>query len=258
MGTFRAWGEIPDTTPKWLRVHSTQEWADYYEKSNCEDQRRFFDYYLKGRSENGWLETPKVRLSILNFGLRDVIHTVGRAESTWPLGRTQYIRHYLTIDHTLSLIPKTESASPLKYDALMGKLEFRYVMPAASETTGYFMARILVSSEDHNEMDIFVQVEKLTPELWRQGVMTILPERWALRRLLKFLHDWQIVPQSAGLLFDWGPSGSLRASHALEEDSASTSIQPVYSHSRSVSLQKGEIRALAIPFKPYGMYWEVR
>jgi hypothetical protein len=35
---------------KWLRVHNTGEWSDYFEYSD--DLRRFFDHYLKG-IENG-------------------------------------------------------------------------------------------------------------------------------------------------------------------------------------------------------------
>jgi predicted acyl esterase len=46
-GTFRAWRRIA-SEQKWLRIHNSQEWPDYYDEANVEDLRRFFDRYLKG------------------------------------------------------------------------------------------------------------------------------------------------------------------------------------------------------------------
>ncbi len=37
--------------------------ADYYDETNVEDLRRFFDHYLKGE-DNGWEQTPRVRYSV--------------------------------------------------------------------------------------------------------------------------------------------------------------------------------------------------
>jgi len=66
MGTFRAWREI-GSEKKWLRIHDTQEWPDYYEEKNTEERRKFFDFYLKGIN-NGWEnDTPKVRYALLDL-----------------------------------------------------------------------------------------------------------------------------------------------------------------------------------------------
>lgn len=51
---------------KWLRIHNSQEWPDYYDEMNTEDRRRFFDRYLKG-ANNGWEHTPRVRYSVLDM-----------------------------------------------------------------------------------------------------------------------------------------------------------------------------------------------
>ena len=121
------------------------------------------------------------------------------------------------------------------------------------------MAHLVMSCIGHNEMDVYVLIEKLRDRKQRQGVMTITPQRAALRALFKFMHDWQIGVQKLGPLFYWGPNGVLRASHALDKDEATSSIaQPRYLHTRQVPLQTGEVRILDIPMKPCGMYWEVR
>jgi uncharacterized protein len=48
-GTFRAWRRMA-SEDKWLRIHNTQEWPDYYAEENVEDLRCFFDCFLKGDS----------------------------------------------------------------------------------------------------------------------------------------------------------------------------------------------------------------
>lgn len=45
-GSFEAFRSISSEN-KWLRVHNSSEWPDYYEPQNTEDLRRFFDHYLK-------------------------------------------------------------------------------------------------------------------------------------------------------------------------------------------------------------------
>jgi len=144
----------------------------------------------------------------------------------------------------------------VQYDANTGKAVFQCVITSDMETTGYFMAHLAMSCTDHDEMDVFVQVEKIVKH-WRQGTMTIKPHGVIARSLLKYVaHDWQFGLSKVGLLFHWGPSGVLRASHALDKDERSTSERPLYKHTRKVPLKKGEVRVLDVPISPYGMYWE--
>lgn len=44
-GTFRAYCRLRGS--KWLRVHDTIEWPDYYDSLHQTDLHRFFDRYLK-------------------------------------------------------------------------------------------------------------------------------------------------------------------------------------------------------------------
>jgi predicted acyl esterase len=66
IGAVRAWKDT-NTTEKWLRFHPHQEWyEDYYDRS-VDDLDRFFTKYLK-EEDNGWENTPKVRISMYRFG----------------------------------------------------------------------------------------------------------------------------------------------------------------------------------------------
>jgi hypothetical protein len=67
-GSFEGFRRI-SSKERWLRVHNTGEWPDYYQPEYVEDLRKFFDRYLKG-IKNGWEKTPRVRLSVLDPGAK--------------------------------------------------------------------------------------------------------------------------------------------------------------------------------------------
>jgi hypothetical protein len=257
LGTLKSWAALRESTPKWLRVHNKQEWSDYYDDDAQKDLKRFFDFYLHGRTDNGWDATPRVRLSILHLGLGSLTDTVNRPENEFPLARTHYVRHYLTADGGLSLTAPSDTTTT-SYDSKNGRAVFRYRVPRSCETTGYFMAHLVVSC-DAPGMDVFVQIEKLSPANRRQGTLVIKPQSALIRGAIKTIHDWQFGLDKAGPLLHWGPHGVLRGSHSVSYDAGrSTPSQPFYTHDTKKPFEKGEIRVLDIQIRPYGMYWEVR
>lgn len=70
-GTFQAFREI-SSTDKWLRVHNIHEWTDLADLAQVRDLRRFFDRYLKD-IDNGWEDTQRVRLTVLDPGGTDLV-----------------------------------------------------------------------------------------------------------------------------------------------------------------------------------------
>lgn len=66
MGSIRAWKDI-NTNKKWLRIHPHQEWYEDYYHQSVDELDRFFTRYLKD-VENGWEQTPPVRVSMYRFG----------------------------------------------------------------------------------------------------------------------------------------------------------------------------------------------
>lgn len=94
-GTFEGFRKIT-SQHKWLRIHNTGEWPDFY--AHQDDLKKFFDCFLKG-IDNGWMDTPKVRMSVIDPGGRD---TVNRIEEQWPLARQQFRKLYLSAENKLS------------------------------------------------------------------------------------------------------------------------------------------------------------
>ena len=146
---------------KWLRVHNSHEWPDYYAPENVEDLRRFFDRYLKG-IENGWETTPPVRVSILDPGGRD---EVNRPEQEFPLARTQFT----------PLLPRCPGRRSLARSAPRGVHHplhrgrgragdlFTHRFAEDTELTGYLkQLRLWVEAVGADDMDLFVAVHKLS------------------------------------------------------------------------------------------------
>lgn len=212
---------------KWLRVHNTSEWFDYYTPENVEDLRRFFDHYLKG-IDNGWEQTPRVRLSVLNPGGTDI---VGRAEEEFPLARTQYRKLYLSAaDSTLcTTLPDQQAVSEYQSDSVRHEVTYRYRMEKPTELTGYMKLHLWVSAPDHDDMDLAVRVEKLS-------------------------RDGQPLPDRTGNII--AATGLMRVSMRQLDEARSTEAEPYYTFTTEQKLKPGEIVPVEIEIWPMGLYFD--
>lgn len=225
-GTFAGYRRMV-SKEKWLRVHNTNEWFDYYTPENVDDLRRFFDHYLKGM-DNGWEKTPKVRLSVLNPGGRDI---VGRAEDEFPLARTVYRKLYLSAaDSTLQAsLPQQEITDIYQSAAKDNKVTYRYRMDKPTEITGYMKLHLWVSAPDHDDMDLAVRVEKLSK-------------------------DGQPLPDRAGNRIV--ATGQLRVSMRQLDTLRTTEAEPYYTFTGEQKLKPGEIVPVEIEIWPMGLFFE--
>lgn len=230
LGTFEGFRRIWSKN-KWLRVHETMEWPDYYTPENVEDLRRFFDRYLKG-IKNNWEETPRVRLSVLDPG---GIGQVNRPENEWPLARTQYQKLFLDASTgTLSPDPVTqESLTHYRADDNKGQAVFTIRFDKDTELTGYIKLRLWVEADGADDMDLFALVQKLDA----QG-------------------DPLTAPTIPGVLPDYlGPNGRLRVSHRQLDPQRSTPWLPYQTHRFEEILKAGQIVPVDISIWPTGMLW---
>lgn len=225
-GTFAGYRRMA-SKEKWLRVHNTQEWFDYYTPENMDDLRRFFDHYLKGM-DNGWEKTPKVRLSVLNPGGRDI---VGRVENEFPLARTVYRKLYLSAaDSTLmTTLPQKEVTDIYQSAAADNKVTYRYRMDKPTEITGYMKLHLWVSAPDNDDMDLAVKVEKLSK-------------------------DGKTLPDRAGNLIV--ATGQLRVSMRQLDTLRTTEAEPYYTFTNEQKLKPGEIVPVEIEIWPMGLFFE--
>jgi predicted acyl esterase len=226
-GTFDGYRRLP-TEKKWLRIHNTQEWPDYYSPNNIEDLRRFFDRYLKG-IHNGWELTPRVRVSVLDPGGTD---QVNRPEDDFPLPQTEYQKLYLdATTGTLSPNPiAKESNIRYKADDDRGRVSFTVKFSEDTEITGYMKLHLWVEADGSDDMDLFVYVSKLDGEGNHLPAMVIgFPNP--------------------------GARGLLRVSHRGIDRTRSTPSEPYLTHRSEQRLKPKEIVPVEIGIWPVGMLW---
>jgi predicted acyl esterase len=248
-GTFQGFERIA-SPKKWLRIHNTMEWPDYYTPENIEDLRHFFDYYLKD-IENGWEQTPRVRMSILDPGGKDV---VARPENEFPLTRIQYQKLFLDASSGKLLTEPVAQESLVRYQAdnKKGKAIFTIRFDRETELVGHMSLRLWVEAQGSSDMDLFVRIEKLNKKhrVLNHTTGTLPGIMKMVLRILKALGILKLA-----IMFYSGPNGRMRVSHRQLNSELSTPSQPRHTHAVEELLQPGQIVPVEIPILPIGMRW---
>ena len=240
-GTFRAWRRIA-SEQKWLRIHATQEWPDYYDPANADDLRGFFDHYLKG-ADNGWEHTPRVRYSVLDLEGGD--RTDGVAAEFPPDGVSD-VKFYLDArSRSLDVDPVTDAAEA-SYDTQTDPAQVSFVIRFDQQATlvGYPKARLWVECRGGDDMDLFVLVQKID----RQGTplqQFTVPEHGGR------MHD--LTERGASVLRYRGSNGRLRVSARHLDETSSTDAVPAHGFDRVEKLTAGQIVAVEIDLLAVGL-----
>ena len=232
-GTIEAYQRI-GSRQKWLEVHGRKKWHYYYRPDNVRRQLAFFDHFLKtaGIAVPAW---PKVLLEIREAA------NVGRmrAESEWPLARTEYRKLYLDaregrtskatpVESIAELVAHPiEQRSVVRYQIPEERAVFDYRFKEPTELTGYFKLRLWVQAEGANDMDLFVAIQKLDTQR-------------------------EVVPFIFYAVHDNGPAalGWLRVSHRRLDLEHSRPERPVHLHVSEELLTPGQVVPVDIEIWP--------
>ena len=240
-GTFRAWRRIA-SEQKWLRIHNTQEWPDYYDDANREDLRRFFDHVLKG-ADNGWEQTPPVRYALLDLHGGDRVEVPA---DTFPPAGVTATRYYLD-GRTRALIAGAPPADvPASY-AVGGNpdaVSFLTRFDRETVLVGYPSAHLFVEADGSDDLDLFVLVQKLDAYGTPLQQFTV-PNQGAL------LQD--LSERGASILRYKGSDGRLRVSLRSLDETLTTEDIPVHSFDRIEKLSPGEIVEIVVELLPIGL-----
>ncbi|MDX6740683.1 CocE/NonD family hydrolase [Actinocorallia sp. A-T 12471] len=240
-GTFRAWRRMA-SQDKWLRVHNTQEWPDYYEEENVEDLRRFFDHYLKGE-DNGWEQTPRVRYSLLDLEGGD---QTGVPADEFPPTDVTLTKFYLDgRSRTLATSAPDDGAS-VGYTVGSNPDTVSFITRFDKETVlvGYPKAHLHVEARGADDIDLFVLVQKLDAYGTPLQQFTV-PNQGALAQ--------DLTERGASILRYKGSDGRLRVSMRHLDESLSTDAVPVHTFDRVEKLSPGQIVAVDIDLLPIGL-----
>ena len=208
---------------KWFRLHRDFEWPDQYSKLGLDDLKRFFDRYLKD-IRNGWESTPRVRLDVMDA--YDFDYQMLRPEADWPIPRTEYKRLYLDAkDMSMNNEPRAVE-SKCHYDGNLGKATFDVTFNEETEITGHMLLHLWVEAESHDDMDIFVAVQKLDAK-----------GKWLPANVFGAPHP--------------GAPGRLRVSlRETDPEKTEWELMPYYTYDNPQKLSKGEIVPIDIEIWP--------
>lgn len=243
-GTFRAWQQL--RSKAWLRIHNTVEWPDFYDPKYTEDLRRFFDRYLKD-IDNGWEQTPTVRMSVLNPGHTDIVDL---PEAQFPPADVVDTSFYLdAASESLTTSKQASASATITLKGAKPYLDFIYRFDRDVEIVGFPAIRLNVSVTGYHDADIFVQVQKLNAhgkQLYHQASTIGLP----LGRLwMPTLYRYGV--KQLGAVFYPGPDGLLRLSRrGLRENLLELDLR------EEKPLKEGEVVEVTIPLLPTGLIYQ--
>jgi uncharacterized protein len=145
---------------KWLEVHGIEHWTHFYTDYGVALQERFFAHFLKGE-DNGWDRQPRVQLQVRHADGR----FVERAESEWPLARTDWTKLYLHPTTDMLWLEAPTDAATITFDALgPGTTFLTPAVIAETEITGPSALKLWVSSSTR-DADIFAVLRVFTPDM---------------------------------------------------------------------------------------------
>ncbi|KAL1645323.1 hypothetical protein SLS61_008393 [Didymella pomorum] len=253
MGAIRAWLEV-DSKDKWLRWHPWQEWADLWGNPQARDELfSFFDHYLRG-VDNDWLNTPRVRMAVLRFGNKEPQSYENIVEEDFPIPRTDYKKLYFADGERLSLQPLTgDSKQSATYSSADGgSLSFTHRFDETTSLVGMPKAVLYMSCDEHDDMDVYVLIEKLDKD---GEPMVNLNIPWKNIPINSF--DEMTKQQSTEVVLYKGPLGILRASHrAIDEERSMHPHWPFHPHEKEEKISPGTVVRLDIGIWAMGIEYE--
>ncbi len=231
---------------KKLRIHTGSHVHPFYTEEARHDQKRFFEYWLKG-IENGVMDEPPIKLAIR----RGADKFEWRHEREWPLARTQWTNLYFDLDSGKLSRDKPSTSASRSYPAsslgTMGSTSasssqvmgggIKLGMGLSLETppleqdlevTGPLAASFWVSSSSE-DMDLFLTLRNIDA---------------VGNDILETGQQGSPVPVAKG----W-----LRVSHRELDEKLSTPYRPYHKHTRRLFLKPGEIVKVDVEIWPTSM-----
>lgn len=248
-GTFDAWRRM--TGERWLRVHNTHEWPDYYEDAVVEDLRKFFDHYLKG-IDNGWEKTPRIRLAVLDPGHDDELN---RVEDAFPPARTAETTYFLdaTTMKMSQTPPTSEASAEYHVQTQKDQVNFTYTFDQDTEIFGFPRIHLFVEAVGHDDMDIYVTLKKKNKRgsiVMHQPLTLGIP---ASKKIVPLIYKLGV--KAVKEAFFVGAEGMMRASRRELDSELSTPDRPVLKLKGEKKLAAGEVVEVTVPIWPLGMRW---
>lgn len=244
-GTFNAYCRL--NSNKWLRIHDSWEWPDYYNELSRTDLHRFFDHFLKD-IDNGWESTPRVRLKILDTANPSALTGTQMQSTAWPLPEAVPTKYFLDpLRGALSTCYPLPSVA--QYRASDGGIVFTYNFTDDVVFAGPIQMKLTVSLTGDTDSDIFVTIEKVLAS-GKVGTQCKIPFEGYQQSLLGLARTVGLAPS---VLWYTGPAGRIRVSRRLRDERVSIPGLHVQRYDVSNPITEGELVDVVPLIDPIGM-----
>ncbi|KAH6950130.1 Alpha/Beta hydrolase protein [Fusarium avenaceum] len=240
------WGYLQDCLFGSHKAEDITGMLDQYPLQNA--------YWADKRADMSKINIPAYVLASYSTGL----HTdpeINHHFTDWPIPETNYSTLYLSSENKLVKAPSSKGVTlsyqsdvpDMQVDAQVEELSFEYTFKERTYLIGYPRAVLYISTEESNDMDVFVSLRKADS----QGNV--------LRNINIPLEDLGMeadeVPLVNPLVYT-GPSGILRASHRKVDVAKSKPYWPFHPHDERELLEPGQIVKLEIGLWSAGIVFE--
>lgn len=118
-GNIRAFNGI-SSKEKWLEMHTGNHLAAFYEPEHIELQKKFLDYYLFDKKDNGMLDIPRIRL-LQHHGTKTFYR---ENEISYPPPDAKDVSFYFTPEKKLSLTKPGSAKAAFTYKGFRENINF--------------------------------------------------------------------------------------------------------------------------------------
>lgn len=171
-------------------------------------------------------------------------------ESDYPIPRTQYTKLYLTENQTLLPISSTSTAIHSYVSDTADMLSYDFIFRQRVTLAGFSKLRIYMSCNDHNDLDVYVMLRKLSVDGEPMEQSNV-----PLHELPPHIKDVKYIANVNPVKY-LGPTGILRASHREIDPAKSTEYWPHHPHLRTQLIKPGKVVELNIGIWPMGIMFE--
>lgn len=236
MGAIRGWLEV-DTPDKWLRFHPYQEWYDLWGSEQALTELiQFFDHFLKG-ADNGWQDTPKVRVASLKFGEEAPEENI--VVEDFPPPNTEYRKLYLTDNAKLDNATSGSAVQKVSYNAEDPKdfAAFTYVFEHDTRVLGIPKTVLHMSCAESDDMDVFITLRKIGRDGEPMLALNIPWKGLPVSSIAEIPED-----KRTEVIIYKGPSNMLRASQrAIDRSKSMHDNWPFHPQDREEKIPPGDV-----------------
>ncbi|KAG9500600.1 hypothetical protein J7337_009082 [Fusarium musae] len=143
---------------KWLEMHTGNHLGAYYEPEHIAMQRKFLDYFLFDKKDNGMLDVPRIRL-LQHHGIKTLYR---EDETSFPPSDAEDVSFYLTPEKQLSLNHPAGQKTKLSYQGYKENMTFTLDSPFANsfEILGSPFLELEVSTSA-KDLDLFIYLRAI-------------------------------------------------------------------------------------------------